>query len=429
MVLRIPVMIAVNVGVSPGELLIGFYADRSISLVLQDFARSLIRIKDHRLHTSQPPAPPYWTSKDDAGKQRPMWSLELVDEPHVTHCVLVAHQKQEEREDRRRRKQRMNELAAKKALAASAPRNDNENAVAGPSSHGTPVALGSPADTTGGAPSPAPDGDNKPVKARPKTAEEKAAAKAQREAAKKAKDEAAAAAGATPGAGKKKIKEPDVREANRSMGTHLAGVGKKRTFAWMPGADTPAFGGTLNAKLLGSAKKRKLGNEEGKDGMVVPAWKGKVGLSKLGTAKAEADAPPAPTSARAAGVKSVHSYLEGGHSFPALPDTVTLVDYKSALERYILRGGPTKQIFIREWERLLLKMAQEDQDTAKRNAADVAAVYKVPPCHPGDELAYEQKVREQEEREEAASRTDLGGAATTTPTTASSGFQTRPVPR
>jgi hypothetical protein len=366
-----------------------------------------------------------------------MWSLELEDEPWMMQERLMAKQRQKEREDRKRRKMRMNELAAKKALTAlggaGATGRGGADAMdtseAGPSSMGGGTAFATPADTPAQSPAPGQDGDVKPTttKPKPKTAEEKAAAKAQREAAKKAKEEAAAAAAASgiapSGAGgKKKAKEPDIREANRSMGTHLAGVGKKRNFAWMPTAEGAGLGGTLNAKFSLGGKKRKFGmgagddngsGTEGKGGVVAPWKSGKIGLGKLGGAggdKNEQDGgrPSAPATG-STGPTSALDYMTDGtrFAFPDIPDQITHIDVKATLERYIARGGPSKQIYLRRWEELLLVMAKDDQERAKKQSTEVTAIFRIPPCHPGDEKAYQAKQQKEEEDRTAP----VGGGA------------------
>lgn len=423
-------------GVASGtDAQVGIYADRAVTLVMEDFARALVRTKDHRLHASYPRAPAVWSSAGAGagGSRAPMWSLELADEPYLAHALLVAQQQRSEREERRKRKIRMTDLAARKALAtatggaavgsqrggatgagprdgSAAPRNSVVN------DGGTATAAGSPADTT--APSPLP---NAPAN-RGKTADEKAATKAQRDATKRAKDEGVA------GSKKKPVKEPDVNAANRSMTTHLAGVGKKRTFAWMPDTEGGALGGTLNAKFsLGGSKKRKMGG-----GGVAPPidmpWKpgGKAGLGKLGVGKAGAagdasggDGSRGATAGGRIDLGAEHgsiAHLVHGQdtAFPPLADTITGRDVKATLERFISRGGPTKQLFVRRWEEALLVIAREEQALAKHQAAEVTTVFKIPPCHPGDEKAMKQAEEAAENRAAAAAAaaaTTAAGAA------------------
>lgn len=376
-------------GVNPNtaEPQAGAYADKAVAAIMQDFMRAVVRTKDHRLHATYPRAPPVWSAN---GKSTPMYTLELADEPYLAHALLVAQQQRAEREERRKRKIRMTDLAAKKALVAATggrvggAASGSNGRDDGGTSNAAGTLPGSPADA--GAPSPLPD-----AKPKPKTADEKAAAKAQKDAAKRAKDEA--------GGKKKGAKEPDVNAANRSMGTHLAGVGKKRQFAWMPGTEGGELGGTLNAKFsLGGNKRRKTAAAAPIDAPWKPG--GKAGLPKLG-GKGGMDATdgsrPSSASASAGRIDlgaehgSIAHLVHGGSiSAPPLVDRITTSDTKATLERFIRRGGPTRQLFVRRWEEALLTIAREEQARAKGLAAEVTTVFKIPACHPGDERAMKQ---------------------------------------
>jgi hypothetical protein len=350
-------------------------ADHAVEAAVKEIIRTAGRIKDHRVTSTNPRAPPFYPSLNDGAKKEedgmdlddervPMWKVEILDNPGKE--ILAAHAAIEESEKLKksaRVRERTEYDERKKAEAegrvypagpvpgADVPMAD-ASAVGSPAaSASSPAAMVAPdnlADTPVGK-------KPRPTKRNPQLDQDIQA---------------------------KRLVEAQKQESNRAL-NKLMGGSKK--YSWMsgggglgtPGPKTP-LGKGLGVGGLGSgAKHKRASMQNGKirinSPAMTPGTPSTPGPAGLRGNKRMLDGTPLGDRKRARLGDSVGPDTAAEkvipYQFAQVEDRMTMNDLLSAFNREIRKGGPNRRILEKKYQELLVKAAESAAEEYKKENA------------------------------------------------------------